>query len=742
MSPFRLLIVVFFLSHLTNTLAQNSTEWQRDTLEFYVNKSNEAYDQYNYKDAIKYAATLIEKGHEYDYDYYEFLGYDILGGIYSETEDTIKGKIYSEKALELARATETDSLIAWGALNLGILYSENKQTYNKAIAYFKESIELNQKAQDYDEIYLTYINLIWTYLDNNQLDNAAHYIQKAEELSLQEVDSLDRLYMDLLQGKYYLAKKKYDAATQKLEKIASFANENDNTDLAIEAYGDLSKLYSETDDYKKAFANLDQHNLYKQKAYTLKKLEETEKARAKYDLEQAHKELQSALKEQAYAEELISKSKSLTTVLIIAIVILVLALFGIITFFKTRKIYINRLMAKNKQLRLANEKAEKLSKVKTKFLSTVSHELRTPLYGVIGISTLLKEDQNLKAYADDLNSLKFSADYLLALINDVLLLSKMDAEAISLSKVPYELDTLIQNIVRSFEFTLHENSNKLHLHIDENIPNKLIGDPIRLSQVLINLMGNAIKFTENGNIWLSLVVVETTKNENAVVKFTIKDDGLGIPLHMQKEIFKEFTQIENKNHSYTGTGLGLTIVKKILDLYGSEIQLASQPNEGAEFSFELTLEKQTEQHKAVSILNGDTNLSQRLKNGHTSHVLIVDDNKINQKVTQKTLEKHHIKSSLANDGVQAVAMCKSNAYDLILMDINMPNINGMEATMMIRKFNKNIPIIALTAVELEEGTQEILNSGMDDVIHKPYNLTEFLKIIFKHLPKEEMDLSH
>lgn len=742
MSILRALVFVFFLTHLTNVQAQNTTEWQRDTLESYVNRSNDAYEQYNYKDAIKYASTLIEKGHEYNYDYYEFLGYDILGGIYSETEDTIKGRIYSEKALELARTTQADSLVAWGALNLGILYSDNKQTYAKAIEFFKESISLNEKNKDYDEVYLTYVNLIWTYLDNNQIDKAYTVLQKAEALSTKNVDSLDKLYIDLLYGKYYLAKKKYDSAAQKLENIAFTADKNENTDLAIEAYEDLSKLYSETDDYRKAFANLDKYNQFKQKAYTLKKLEETEKARAKFDLEQTQKDLQSALKEHAYSEELISKSKSLTTLLVVVIIILVLALFGIIVFYKTRKIYINNLKAKNKQLSIANEKAEKLSKVKTKFLSTVSHELRTPLYGVIGISTLLKEDENLKAYADDLSSLKFSADYLLALINDVLLLSKMDAEAITLSKIPYELDVLIQNIVRSFEFSLHENSNKLHLHIDKNIPNNLVGDPIRFSQILINLMGNAIKFTENGNIWLKLILVEPADSTTCKIKFIVKDDGVGIPLHMQKEIFNEFTQIENKNHNYTGTGLGLTIVKKILALYGSEIKLTSEPNKGAKFCFQLTLKKQTEQNKEIPVINGIPNTSNEPKEGNLAHVLIVDDNRINQKVTQKTLERRNIKSSLADDGAQAVAMSKANDYDLILMDINMPNINGMEASIMIREFDKNIPIIALTAVELDEGREEILNSGINDIIHKPYNIPEFLNTIFKYLPKEEMDLSH
>ncbi|OWW24807.1 hypothetical protein B4Q04_13155 [Zobellia sp. OII3] len=736
------LVFIFFLALYTNGIAQEATDWKRDTLELYVNRSNDAYDEYNYKEAIKYASALVEKGKEFNYKYYEFLGYDILGGIYSETDDSVQGRIYSEKALELARATHADSLIAWGTLNLGILYSDNKATYEKAVRFFKESIDINEKNQDYDEVYLTYVNLIWTYLDNKQIDEAYTYLQKAEDLSAKEVDSLDKLYIDLLYGKYYLIKKEYDAAAQKLENIALTADKNNNTDLAIEAYDNLAKLYSETDDYRKAFTNLDKHNQFKQKAYTLKKVEETEKARAKFNLEQAQKDLESALKEKVYSEQLISKSKTLTTVLIIAVVILIITLLIIIVFFKTRRKYINNLRAKNKQLSIAHAKAEKLSTIKTKFLSTVSHELRTPLYGVIGISRILKEDEKLKDYADDLDSLKFSADYLLALINDVLLLSKMDAEAITLSKIPYELDTLIKNIVRSFESTLQQNNNTLHLHIDDKLPNHLIGDPIRLSQVLINLVGNAIKFTENGDIWLKLVLVEAIDDDTYYTQFVIKDNGLGIPLDMQKDIFNEFTQIENKNLNYTGTGLGLTIVKKILKLYQSKIELDSTPGKGSQFSFRLNLKRYSESQKAnESPIANLPKGSASTENRRTNKVLIVDDNRINQKVTQKTLEKHHIESSLADDGAQAVAMSKANDYDLILMDIHMPNMNGMEATQLIREFDKDIPIIALTAVELDESKKEILNSGIDDIIHKPYNLPEFLETIFKHLPKEEINLS-
>ncbi|MBQ4914827.1 response regulator [Maribacter sp. MMG018] len=737
MKKIRQSTLVGFLLYTAFAIAQNDSIWQRDSLESYLNKSNDAYDLYKYKEAIEYASILVEKGKEYDQTDYEFLGYDILGAIYVETDDSLQGKRYSEKALELARKSGKDSLVAWGALNLGVLYSENKNTLDKAVRYFQESIAINKKLKDYDEVCLTYINLIWTYLDYNETDEAYKFLQKASALPQNKIDSLNKVYLDLLYGRYHLAKKNYQEAALKLEDIALFADKENNIDIALETYNNLAQLYKETSNLKEAFKNLEKYYDYKQKAYTLTKLKETEKARAKFELKQAQKDLEIARKEQKYAQELVSKTKSLNTLLYSAIGILLLLLFAVYLFIRTRKKYIESLKKKNIELDAAREKAEKLSKIKTKFLSTVSHELRTPLYGVIGISTLLKEDENLAAYSDDLNSLKFSADYLLSLINDVLLLSKMDANAITLSKTPYKLDALLNNIVYSFESTLKQNNNELHLTIDKKLPNSLIGDPVRLSQVLINLVGNAIKFTKNGNVWLDLRLSKIIDKKVYETTFIIKDDGPGIPLDEQKTIFNEFVQLDNDNHSYQGTGLGLTIVKKVLKLYNSKIHLKSAPDYGSEFSFTLNLIALKEDPTTENVLNGTLSSYNPLAPGEAKKVLIVDDNKINQKVTQKTLKKYNILSSLANDGAQAIEMCKTNHFDLILMDINMPKMNGMEAAKKIREFNKEVPIIALTAVELDENKTEILSSGVNDIVHKPYNLTKFLNTIVAYLFEEE-----
>ncbi|MFT5231867.1 MAG: CheY-like chemotaxis protein/two-component sensor histidine kinase, partial [Patiriisocius sp.] len=341
------------------------------------------------------------------------------------------------------------------------------------------------------------------------------------------------------------------------------------------------------------------------------------------------------------------------------------------------------------------------------------------------------EDEKLNSHKDDLKSLKFSADYLLALINDVLTLNKADANGMKLEKAPFILTKLVKNITNSFTFSLQQNNNKIQVRIDDALPIYLIGDSVKLSQILMNLVGNAVKFNENGTI--EIVIKSLSKNKDGLYKtqFFIKDNGIGIPLEKQQSIFEEFSQIESNNYNYQGTGLGLPIVKKLLNLYNSEIDLQSSPGNGAIFSFIIDLEENTSISKEVLEVNAvDTPVMSVSEN---MHILIVDDNKINQKVTQRILEARHFKTTLANDGLQAIEQVQNKKFNLILMDIHMPKMGGIEATEKIRIYNKNIPIIALTAVEIEEARARIIASGMNDIILKPYDVSQFLTTILRHL---------
>ena len=456
---------------------------------------------------------------------------------------------------------------------------------------------------------------------------------------------------------------------------------------------------------------------------------------AKLALEQYKSELEIAKKEQALSDQKAAQSKWKTTFFVISTLLFLLISVALFLLYKSRKHYINGLYDKNMELEAAKLETERLSNLKTKFFSTVSHELRTPLYGVIGISSLLLEDKKLKLHREDLKSLKFSADYLLALINDVLMINKMDAESVQLEQTPFKLSKLINEISRSFAFSLEQNNNKIHIDVDKRIPNQLIGDSIRLSQIMMNLVGNAVKFNENGNIWVNIEYLRRTTTNCYRAKFMVSDDGIGISKADQKTIFEEFSQVKDHNFNYQGTGLGLPIVKKLLALFGSEISVESELNQGATFTFELDLcpyEIPVEEMKISKTTDNFVHENTELEN---VNVLVVDDNRINLKVTQRILEKRNFTCTLAHDGKEAIDLAKTQTFNLILMDIHMPGIGGIDATRAIRIFEPNTPIIALTAVEIDEIRKQVFEAGMNDIILKPYDVTEFMNTILKNLVK-------
>lgn len=282
---------------------------------------------------------------------------------------------------------------------------------------------------------------------------------------------------------------------------------------------------------------------------------------------------------------------------------------------------------------------------------------------------------------------------------------------------------------------LIQNDNKIQVKISENIPELIRGDSIHLSQVLMNLISNACKFTENGKITV-IAKAHPIIGSSTEIKFTIKDTGMGIAKEMHESIFDEFSQINTQNYNNSGSGLGLPIVKKLLALSNSDIYLESELGKGSSFTFSLSFDiiKNTIYKEIPKSLD-----SKILKN---KRILIVEDNKINQIVTKKILEKNGIICHIAENGNEAITMVKENHYDLVLMDINMPLKNGIEASTEIRKFNTTIPIIALTAVEIEELRNNIYMSGMNDIIVKPYDITKFITSIIKNITLEKEDKSH
>jgi signal transduction histidine kinase/ActR/RegA family two-component response regulator len=657
----------------------------------------------------------------------------MMGASFIYLKDFKNAHDYAEDYLKFAEKSKDEFKIARAYNFMGALYLTEKK-YDSALPFFEKALPLSLKRKDTLEAAMVYYNLSESNLNQGNKKKAELYFKKAK----QGIDAMKfkglTTEMSLLQGKLNLSSNNPSEAINNFKEAIAFAqNGNYIDDNLIESYKEYSKALFELGNYKEAFLVRKTFDSLTALQFEKEKLMAIQNAAAQFSVNEYKKQAHQAELE----KKLISEKVILSNVLLYFFIgaVLLMGLFLIILYIshKGRKKLTLTLKEKNQQYLKAKEKSEKLALAKSKFFSTVSHELRTPLYGVIGLSSVLLEDESLKNHRADLKNLKFSADYLLALINDVLQISKLESNTLEEMKAPFDLKDLVQSIVSSFQYALVQNKNKLHVAISENIPHTIIGDRVRLSQILMNLVGNAIKFTTNGDIYISAQEESISENE-ITIHFSIKDNGIGIPKEKQKAIFEEFQQVDSEDFKIQGTGLGLTIVKKLLEASKSSINLKSKPGEGSTFSFTLSFQilKHLLQDKILdnnSILNG-------------KKILIVDDNRINQIVTKKILENNGMLGAVAESGDIAIKKLQQETFDLVLMDINMPGKDGIETTKEVRMFNKIIPIVALTAIEVEEMRNRILASGMNDIIVKPYDTDKFLKIILHNLNDDEEDLFH
>ncbi len=373
------------------------------------------------------------------------------------------------------------------------------------------------------------------------------------------------------------------------------------------------------------------------------------------------------------------------------------------------------LREKNMELECAKEKAEKASAARSEFLSTVSHELRTPLHAITGLTHLLLQEQPQPHQVEYLNSMKFSANHLLNYINEILEITRIESNTLELDETFFDLRLLLNDLVNSIHELMRDNGNELRLEIDDSIPNRIYGDQTKLSQVLLNLLNNAGKFTSKGTIILT-ADVNAFDTSRVSILFTVSDTGIGIPKDKIETVFESFTQGSHEiNKKYGGTGLGLAIVKRILGIMGSKIEVESTYGKGSTFTFKCNF------HYAdapkTKILENEANI-EALKE---KRILLVEDNKINQMITKRMLEKKFMYCEVAETGEDAVDLMKNQKFDLVLMDVHLPGINGTVATAQIREFDTKTPIIALTAISLLENREMLMSYGMSEVITKPFD---------------------
>lgn len=367
------------------------------------------------------------------------------------------------------------------------------------------------------------------------------------------------------------------------------------------------------------------------------------------------------------------------------------------------------------ELLKAKKKAEVAANAKSRFLSNMSHELRTPLNGIIGVSNLLSQEHYLPTQKHSLDILRYSSEHMMTLINDILDYHKIEAGKLELEVRPVNVMKFMNRIINQFAGQIQSKGLKFNTAIDVHLDNEMFTDETRLNQILSNLLSNAIKFTDSGSISLTAKQLYST-SEKATVQFVVKDTGIGIPEVKHREIFRSFTQADiDTTRKYGGTGLGLTISKRLINMFNSELMLKSQEGKGSEFFFTVVLKINQE-----SKLYVEQDPNTQLTSLEGVRILIAEDNKVNMSVAKRFMNKWGIHVEEAVNGREAVERFRKGSYDLMLIDLEMPEMDGPTALREIRRFNKSVPAMAFTAAVYDNMENDLLKKGFVDYIHKPF----------------------
>ena len=388
------------------------------------------------------------------------------------------------------------------------------------------------------------------------------------------------------------------------------------------------------------------------------------------------------------------------------------------------------LRAMMQDLSVLKDNAEAATRAKSEFLSNMSHEIRTPLNAMIGFSELLKESRLTEQQRDYADTISTSGEYLLSLINDILDIAKIESRMIILEEMDFDLEYLIRSVLKILHQGIQVKNIDLNLVYSSAAPRQLKGDPTRIRQIFVNLVGNAIKFTEQGEVSV-MVSADTSSTDLApAVAVAVRDTGIGIPKKKLKEIFEAFTQVDSSvTRKYGGSGLGLTITKSLVAMMGGEINVQSEPGKGSSFSFVLHLKpgQAIVEKNIVSIgpedLKENTDITRHMADELVAqgiHVLVVEDNVLNQRLMSNLLNKMGCTITIANNGQEAVDTVRTTSFDIILMDIQMPVMDGFASSRIIRnELKSTVPIIALTAHVFQDDKQNSMESGMNDFVTKP-----------------------
>lgn len=691
-----------------------------------LSEAGEAFVNLDVDKSLNLSKVALNNAYELKDDALMAKAYNIIGLNFEEFYNPDKSVVYYKKALFHANKATNDSIRDWVNNNLGNYFSYRKNNFKQSIIYYKRGLFYAEKIKDATEIMYTKLNICSAYFAIHDYTNGIPYLESVKDFIIKSNEIEAKMSMCDMYGSYYSFYNQNSKAESYFKQAINYGKQNKAQLLdsnLCEVYNDFAAFYKKNKNYKMAFHYLNLYKDLKEKVYNEDRTKKVKLAGNEIEIDEYQRQINKIELEKHEQSKDLKESKLIVLLFVIILLILLLLVYSLYRNNNLREQSNRELKLANEKLKIAKEKAEEASQLKTQFVSTISHELRTPLYGVVGITNIIIDEHKELSNSPHLNSLKFSARYLLSLVNDLLQINKIEENKITLENMIFNVADEIKTIVDSLEFIAVKNNNKLLCEIDPEIPEFLIGDKLRLSQVFMNLVSNALKFTKDGEVKV-IAKQDHIEGIKHYVFFSVEDNGVGIAKEDQEKIFEKFVQIERKEGDYQGTGLGLSIVQKLIELFGSKIQLESQDGVGTTFSFVIGFE--ADEVKKNEIIN---NIEVDLSSNHFYKILVVEDNKINQIVTKKILETNNFKCTILEDGYAAINLLDTETFDVILMDINMPIINGFETTKLIRKKGITIPVIALTAFDKQEITEQALSCGMNDIIIKPFEQAKLFQVI-------------
>ncbi|WNH13287.1 ATP-binding protein [Thalassobellus suaedae] len=721
-------ILLFSFSISAQKSIDNDPEILQGKINFRIEEAHSALENYNYleaqnnlNEALKLAEQLNNK---------ESLGiiYTFKARLQLTNNESDNAITSLNTSIEIQRTIKDDANLADSYKTLGEVYV-NKEDYTQAADYFKSARNLFQQEGLEKKLAETLLEEGKTYMFLKNYRKARSVIDQSLALAKKTGDLKTQSKALVKQGIIYSKLNDSNRAISYANEGLQIAKENNFAGVLNEGYLVLSNINENIENYEQSTIYLKLH---------LKLSDSLRNLKIAYSSTNSdiQNKLNAEIEKNKKAKEESQEDKNLNTLTsILSVALITILSLLTLSLYKNNNIRLktnNMLHKKNGELIIAKEKAELASKTKANFLSTVTHELRTPLYAVTGLSNMLLEENPKPDQVQHLKSLKFSGDYLLTFINDILQINKIEANKVDVDPESFNLKKKINNIILALNNSANDNNVKLHFEYDKDLPENFIADQLKISQILINLIGNSIKFTKDGDIWIRIYKIEQ-KDNTYTLRFEIEDNGIGISQEKQDNMFESFSQGSIQiNRKYGGTGLGLSIVKGLIDILKGKIYVKSELEKGTTFYFEIPLEytsvEEAKENKVTYFSGNAEDLD--LTN---VKILVVEDNKINQMITKKILTKMNLKCDIIDNGEDAVEMIKANNYNIVLMDIHMPGISGMEATKRVRAFDKELTIFALTAVTIEDKMHEFDEAGFTDIIPKPFKQEEFEKKLYNAL---------